>query len=174
MVPTAIVRLSKARAKDDVGMSSTITASYRSSDETMKLATEDDVSRFLARLLEGAVTDPDNTCAWLYLDARPVDDDGIADHEMRVGVIPDVRELKPDKKHSVTGPAWTLGFTDIRGSMYVKGRDSGLQEVPLFTQGHDESFPHDSLVDSEVVKSAIMEALRTGERPANVTWSPTR
>lgn len=155
-------------------MSSTITASYRSKDGTMKLATESDVSRFLARMLKEAVIDRDNTCAWLYIDGRPVDEDGIADHEMRVGVIPNFPESDPDNKHTVRSSAWTLGFTDVRGSMYVKGRDSGLEEVPLFTQGHDESFPGDSLIDGDVVKNAILDALRTGERPANVAWSPTR
>jgi hypothetical protein len=155
-------------------MTSTITASYRSKGDAVRIETEKDVARFLAYLLKGAVTDPDNTCAWLYIDGRPVDDDGIADHEMRVGVIPNIPETTPDKAISVKSSAWTLGFTDTRGSMYVKGRDSGLEEVPLFTQGHNESFPADSLVDSEVVKNAILDALSTGERPATVTWSPTR
>lgn len=142
-------------------MSFTITASYRNEEDTMTLATEEDVSAFFALMLSQGASDPDNTCAWLYVDQRPLDKTGLPDHEMRVGVVPGMS-------------AWTLGFTDIRGSMYVKGRDSGLKEVPLFSQGHDESFPPDSLVDVDTVRGAILDTLRTGERPNNVEWSSTR
>ena len=152
-------------------MASTITASYQTKDKTVQLRNADDVSRFLNRMLKQAVIDPDNTCAWLYIDSRPVDEDGIADHEMRVGVIPNFPESAPDQKTSVKSSAWTLGFTDARGSMYVKGRDSGLPEIPLYTQGHSETFPADSVVDGDLIKSAILEALATGERPTTVTWS---
>jgi hypothetical protein len=155
-------------------MASTITASYQSKDKTIRLENGDDVSRFLAHMLKQAAIDPDNTCAWLYIDSRPVDEDGIADHEMRVGVIPNLPETTPDGKTSVKSSAWTLGFTDARGSMYVKGRDSGLPEIPLFTQGHSETFPADSVVDGELIKAAILDAIATGERPTIVNWSPTR
>ncbi|MFC9690257.1 Imm1 family immunity protein [Kribbella sp. NPDC056951] len=142
-------------------MSYTISASYGGDDNATSLATEGDVTTFLSRVLNGAAKDPDNTCAWLYIDGRELDEDGLTDHEMRVGVVPGI-------------PAWTLGFTDLRGSMYVKGRHGEHEEVRLFMQGHDESFPPDSLLDVDVVRDAIVETLRTGERPDNVSWSSTR
>ncbi|MFI5729873.1 Imm1 family immunity protein [Kribbella sp. NPDC051587] len=142
-------------------MNYTISASYGGHDDSTKLASEGDVESYLVTLLEAAINDPDNTCAWLYIDGRQLDEDGLTDHEMRIGIVPDAS-------------AWTLGFTDLRGSMYVKGRDSGQEEVRLFMQGHDESFPADSLISVDIVKSAIAEALRTGQRPENVLWSPTR
>ncbi|GAA1601387.1 hypothetical protein GCM10009804_67470 [Kribbella hippodromi] len=154
-------------------MASTITASYQNKDNTVRLESAKDVSRFLAHMAEQAVLDPDNTCAWLYIDNRPVDEDGIADHEMRVGVIPNLPETAPDGNTSVKSSAWTLGFTDARGSTYVKGHDSGLPEISLFVQGHSETFPADSVVDGELVRAAILDAIATGERPTTVTWSPT-
>jgi hypothetical protein len=145
----------------ETAMDFTITAAYRNEDDTMTLSNEQDVSEFLALMLAQGASDPDNTCAWLYIDQRRPAERGLPDHEMRVGVLADIS-------------AWTLGFTDVRGSMYVKGRDNGQDEVRLFSQGSDESFPSDALVDADTVKSAILETLRTGERPENVAWADIR
>lgn len=136
-------------------------AAYRDEDSTRTLATAEDVSDFLDYLLAEGTADPANTCAWLYVEQREPNSRGIWDHEMRVGVVP-------------SQSSWALGFTDIRGSMYVKGRDSGLEEIPLSADGNSEHFPGNSLLDRETVRAAIVEVLSTGDRPTGVEWSSIR
>lgn len=142
-------------------MTYTIMAAYRDEESTKTLTNDDDVAEFLKFMLTEAAADPANTCAWLYVEQREQNARGVWDHEMRVGVVPSL-------------DAWALGFTDVSGSMYVKGRDSSLDEIPLAADGNNEHFPGDSLLDLETVRNAIVEVLQTGERPTSVEWSPIR
>jgi immunity protein Imm1 of predicted polymorphic toxin system len=139
-------------------VSYTISAYYGSDEESKTLSTREDVSDFLAFLLDAADKDADNTAAALYIDERPKDKDGLPDHEIRVGINPGLSTA-------------ALGYTDIRGSFYAQGKDSGGDDIPYFSEGHDESFPADSVVTLELIRNAITEILQTGTRPSDVRWA---
>ncbi|MDX2974436.1 Imm1 family immunity protein [Kribbella solani] len=138
-------------------MSFTITAYFGSGGDKIPIETEEDVSGFLAYFLTEAGQDADNTLAALYINERPRSESGLPDHEIRVGINPKLSSA-------------ALGFTDVRGSFYAQGQNNESGDVPYFSEGHDESFPPDSVVTVELIRKSISEMLTTGERPTDVNW----
>ncbi|GAA2838601.1 Imm1 family immunity protein [Kribbella solani] len=138
-------------------MTFTISAYFGSDGYEMPVETEAGVSNFIAHLLAEAKKDADNNLAALYINERPKNERGLPDHEIRVGINPKLS-------------AAALGFTDVDGSFYAQGKRDGDADVPYFSEGHDESFPPDSVVTVELIRKAIMEMLTTGKRATDVNW----
>ena len=139
-------------------MSYTITAHYKPGEPA--LITDDaSASAFLDDLLREATRSKDSSAAMLYVNEKPKDADGLADHELCIGV---------DPSKQIGG----LAYSDRKGQTYATGRESDQAEVVYFCQGYDEYFPKDSEIDIPKILEALQEMVRTGERPTNVVWMP--
>ncbi|WBQ06250.1 Imm1 family immunity protein [Kribbella sp. CA-293567] len=140
-------------------MSYTLSAFSRDGEPTT-LATAEDVLNFIAQLMIEADESADDTAAHLYVNERSTDDeDGLPDHELRVGIDPE----------SSTG---ALRYTDLSGQFYARGTESGRAEVRYFHSGHADEYPTDSVVPLDVIRRSLIEMLSTGTRPTAVQWAP--
>jgi hypothetical protein len=135
----------------------TITANYKPG-EPVQITDDQSASAFLDDLFQEASRSVDSTAAMLYINERPKEADGLADHELCIGVNPKTK----------TG---SLAYTDRDGQFYAVGRTSARDQVVYFCQGYDEYFPQDSELDLPELLTAVQEMLRIGERPKNVAWA---
>ena len=114
-------------------------------------------------LVDALLLEPfDNSIAALYVQERPLNEAGLPDHELRVGV---------NAKEGTGGLRYIGGDADA--TSYSKGVESVNDEVYYCYMGNDSDFPRDSVISIEDVKRAARDFLeRGGLRPHINEWQP--
>ncbi|WP_020390871.1 Imm1 family immunity protein [Kribbella catacumbae] len=127
-------------------------------DDPVVIATADDVRALIDTMLEQPLQ---SSTVALYIQERPQHEIGVADHELRFGVL---AERKLGSINYVNGlEAW-----------YARGVHDGDGPVRYQYMGNEELFPADSLVELEVLFAVTTDFLATGaeRRPEGADWAP--
>lgn len=142
-------------------MTYTIEAYYRHDHNRnpVIITSDDHVDQLVDALLAGTF---DHTMAALYVRERPKTDNGLPDHNFRIGVDPD---------RKLGGMKFAGSVEGTTGVWYAAGQPAQHDEVFYEYVGHPEDFPLDSELSLDQVRAAIKEFLRSGgERPASIEW----
>jgi hypothetical protein len=142
-------------------MTYTIGAYYRHEHNRnpVILTSNEDVDQLIDALLGETFH---HTMAALYVRERPKTDQGLPDHNFRIGI-------DPERKLGSLKFAGTVDGTT--GVWYAAGQTPQHDEVFYEYAGHPEDFPLDSEVSLDLIRAAVKEFLATGgDRPASVEW----
>jgi hypothetical protein len=142
-------------------MTYTIEAYYRHEHDRdpVILTSNEDVDQLIDALLGETF---DHTMAALYVRERPKTDQGLPDHNFRIGI---------DPERKLGGLKYAGTFDGTTGVWYAVGQTPQHDEVFYEYAGHPEDFPLDSEVSLDLIRAAVKEFLTSGgERPTSVEW----
>lgn len=139
-------------------MSFTARAYYQDGheDDPVVIATAEDVRALIDTMLEQPLQ---NSAVALYIQERPLHEIGVADHELRFGVL-------AERKFG------SINYTNGLEAWYARGVQDGDGPVRYQYMGNEELFPADSLVELETLFAVTKNFLATGaeQRPEGADW----
>jgi hypothetical protein len=141
-------------------MSFTARAYYQDGheDDPVVIATSEDVRALIDAMLEQPFQ---NSAVTLYIQERPLHEIGVADHELRFGVLA-ARKLG------------SISYVNGLEAWYARGAQDADGPVRYQYMGNEELFPADSLAELEVLFAVTTNFLTTGaeQRPEGADWAP--